>query len=1120
MMNDILENGGLFSDYLFLIAKEPSRENYSEYKAWQTAGLLTDIADETASQAKAGGYRAVFPSSLELLQGEDGVQLLTDSIRITYAANEDCYYAAARIRLENGDVQRCEKKYDRDKVVRCDALPFVVAVEDAGRQCGLVRFDNTGSAPAPEHVSCREMHMDVVEDMTAALESGGGIIPIRKKTALLRLTVPFGAATASCCLLYQAEKPVKAGLFTVGSGETGVQYILHYDEASRTVTEVDAFTEYLCYTIPMLTLNEPPTFAGGARCTEARPLGMDNDPELRIYSIPVTMQFTGLMKDGGASIPYYAAVNYQNVSEDGRLLPCVVDDLLDVRVTITLQFSRNPGVGPMKISKNYPTEKIIEFVAYELPTLTMFPYVNFVADESFGKELEGRPLWKHYQLARIINSYQAPERVQEFREREALGSRVDFWMNGGKIPFRKRSSRMQAHSNESVELQIGTVNAWDRYIHMVYDGSDELAVPQEIDTSLDGKELGCIIMDLPKPVKVSARMTASFGVDIGARTTMIAMQSSAAITTVYPYCGSQKLHETIIPNMFPDILAEISDIAYIPHFSGRPGVPGGAGCGKFLSTVMVYDGMSDQNMLLAPYTDAFVPDVEGCFLYALMENGAADTAGYQSAAMPKQAAPQLKKTIQTRDHLVLLRSILFHSILNSYQAGCGDLLIRFTAPSVDTAMRAGKLWQEAAAYLDELVIPQAKAHIQAGEYAALTSDVLLEWIKNDRASAVGGLPKYSVITDGGDRSYDISVCKYERGELRKVPGGTFSVQYAGQQIVVESILAFYRHLVAKNHGFHNGNVIGQFRKLWKTDANDQNAEALLEKMLSWFRDCMEREPGGGERAKELVLLLIGQFGIDYDALLDPNARTLDDYIVKDYLYLVRMIQCKFLFLFYSIGGLLRRTASLKQEIETCINIYLFGGAAQALLMAEPLCKGDLRTLAEHYDQLPMGLFIDAMMALPDNVNGSRYRIHLQPVSDNEKREAAGGLVRMEHGIADIHVAGGQMPEPHEAGDQTLPATADALVDEIRTILHEHCVRLDVGDVRLDYFLHFQDKESNRITLDQILADPDVRERLAERLVTMWREVQSENPSVEDAALLHDLYLTKMVGEAIETYLTK
>ncbi|MBP0972815.1 MAG: hypothetical protein J5851_02805 [Oscillospiraceae bacterium] len=1166
--------GTVFDDNLFLIVKEKSREIYDEYKAWRKDGLVVEIDGITPEQAEGKEYQAVFPFSLKMLQNinNGSLQMLPDSTKVVYNQMDKCYEVSVSIMIpqatQNNACVPFIMKYDlsQGKVVKCDNLPFVIAVESK-QQKGLARFNNDSSYVIREHLDGSKLDIEIVEDENKKLDDGGRIVPISSDQVVLRLSMQNGSSLASCHVLYQADQAIKDGVFSLQSEETGVQLVVDYDEKKQTVTKLDVFTDYVVYTIPMLTKNDQQVFAGGTQCTPAMPLGEANEPESRIYSIPVTMSFTELIERrykeqrGDVRIAAYSNVKFQSQKADGSLFPYVVDDQYALHVEISIQ-GLNTRYGPAKISKVYPPEKVIEFVTYELPTLTVFPFVNFVADASFGAEMAGQPLWQRYNFAKFTIMSQTPKEANEVRNREALGSRVDFWVNGERILFKTRKSKLPQLNNEEKEMKVGTVNGWGRYIHMTYDGSGDDAPPQTIDTVLDKKEFGCIIMDLPEPVTVSANMTSHVGVDFGTRNSIIALKADGMMETIFPYHGSRELQQIIIPNMFHEVFDELSNYCYIPHFDSRPGIPGGAGCGKFASSIMVYDGVKDPNAQILPYDLGFIPNVQGSVLRKIMDGmGSTGSMGdalgfYTDLKVSTDGQNANMVRLMKRNVRTFIKSLMFHTVLNSYQAGCGDIDIRFSTPSDSYAYDLGMVWSEAREYIKDFIPTAAHGNIHVGDYATEAA-ALFEDLKSNMTGSIGGMPKFSAIADGGDGTYDFTINKYENNLLSTPPNGAFSLRYAGQQIMTDSVNAFYDHLVARNDGYHNEKVRTKFRDMWKVNQENIEATETLKEMVANLSSFREKHGSNRETEKTLALMLVEQFGIDYSKMISPNPKSLNDYVNPEYVNFVRMIQYKFLFLFNVLGEQIRKTVKLEMENETCFNVYLFGGTSQALLIAEPLCQGNLNVFSGNTEKLPMAMFIDAMLDLPRNVHGAKYGIKFLPAPDSEKREIARGLITMEPsalkrannagnnalpnlmmggneaanaaadpfsalggGLAGFSIGNNAAAAGGSQKDALQPQTIEQFIDDLKSILNKRTVKLPQGEVCIDFFLTFLDEKNQPIKLSQILDDPYVRSQLSNSLTTMWNSVKGENPDIDDSKLLYHIYTLKMVGAAIEEYLRK
>ena len=354
------------------------------------------------------------------------------------------------------------------------------------------------------------------------------------------------------------------------------------------------------------------------------------------------------------------------------------------------------------------------------------------------------------------------------------------------------------------------------------------------------------------------------------------------------------------------------------------------------------------------------------------------------------------------------------------------------------------------------------------------------------------------------------------------------------------------------------------------------SEAVLETreqlitQLSDYRNI----PGGTDREREktMVLMLVEQFGIDCQKLRNPNARNLMQIVTPEYTNFVRMIQYKFLFLFNVLGEQIRKNIRLEEDDVTSFNIDLYGGTAQALTIAEPLCQGNLAVYGSPgAGNLPMVVFIDAMLDLPRNVNGEKIILKFIPAKDSEKREIASGLIAMqrtelhnfnvdggqnveipsfagaapaaqqqepaEGGFGDFFSGFGNMggmgfdmnpaPQPTAPGMDTgaernarKPRTLDGFIDSLKEVLCNRTVELPQGEYSIDNFLPFMDENGQPIYLSRILDDQIVRNAMLSELTTLWNTVCTENSDIDDPDMLYHIYTLKMVGLAIEAYLRK
>ena len=1176
--------GRVFDDNLFFIAKENSRAGNLEYCAWRKSELFIDIQGMPAADRNGREYQAIFPFSLKMLQNiKDGNLTLSQMFKpqVKYDPEQKCYNVSVFINNNGANVE-FKMTYYEDKIVKINNLPFVVPLEH-NRQKLLVRFDNELTAPPVPHTDDGSLiSIEYIEENTVGGKLSFVSIPrstinesktieVSSDTIILKLST----SGKVCHLIYEMEQAFSDGVYAMQSEITGTQHI--FDFCDGNVKRIQVFTEYMMWTSIETSTGK---FANDTDCID---LTSGSKTDKRIYSIPITMAFSELMEKRGLSIADYSAhVKYYTDSNqpDKGILDVNMSDGLYVDISLTGLMGVNS-----KISKKYSKEKILPFDEYPLPTLTVFPFVNFIADASY-EQLEGKSLWQEYSYAKFTLEEQTPNAVG--KRELPLGSRVEFWINGQRVNFQKRSTLvMEAAKEKRKRMEIAKVNGWGTYIHMKYDGSNQFAPSQPVDGEWNGQELGCIIMKPAEPTIVAANQEATVGVDFGTRNSMIAIRTMTKTGFTFPYHGRIELQKIIIPGMSEEDFYDFSNLSYIPHFDARGIMK--AGEGKFSSTVMLYsDAQKQSNIPLTPYDWGFVPNVQGDVLKRIMsglgEQGSmGDVLGFYSDLKISTNEGDINhENIMKRNVKLFIKSLMFHIVLNCYQSNCGKIIIRISVPSQSFVDKIQPIWVEARNYIDQRIPEQARGNILIGQYTT-EANALFRFLQEGLKTRNGYVSKYSAITDGGDGTYDFTINTFEKGHLHT--SKPFSLRYAGQQIMTDSINVFYDHLVRRENGLHNENVKSIFKNLWvdkkdesksngqKGVKNDSTLDALVNQVVNYRGKSVELDH---EKEKTLILMLIEQFGINYQILKNVRVKNFMDYINPVYQNFVRMIQYKFLFLFNILGEQIRQTVDLSQTIEQSFTIFLYGGTAQALAIAEPKCDGILRNYYANGSSLFMVSFIDAMMNLPRNRNGSKIQLKFLPASDTEKREIASGLILMKPSeLSDFFTAGNeqtvddstsiseQIPfemENHKESDNFFdsfgegmfeednsnvfddafeekqsiqysdetekinrrrPKTAEIFIGDLKKILASRKIVLKDGQgYSIDKFLPFLDSHGKPITLSQILDDEDVYNKISSELITMWTSTIEENIDIEDADLIYDIYTLKMVGFAIETYLRK
>ncbi|WP_295218021.1 hypothetical protein [Ruminococcus sp.] len=1151
--------GRVFDDSLFLMATENVAS--LEYQTWRNSGLLISVNNMMRESVDEREYEAVFPFSLKMLQNLMAQNLVLSKTRrpyIQYDQNEKKYEVSVFIDKGDGSVVEFTRRYSVNAVVKCDNLPSVIPLEDETQNYYITRFNNELEQVGRQNVDGSNLTIEYVEEnQTTELEVAEAV-PIQGKNVILRLIAQNGNAQNgnkqyTCNIWYKITSAISECVYGVQSN--GSQHV--FDFKNGMVREISVFTDYMMWT-PV----QSSEFANGTQC---QAVGTGNRKDMRVYSIPITMEFSQLMEKRNLHIADYTHVKYYTNPADSTSGLRDVDNCDYLYVEISLTGLR----GSSKVVKKFHKSHILNFVDYPLPTLTVFPFVNFVADESYG-ELAGTSLWQEYSYAKFTPEEITPEKAVNHRKESPLGSRVEFWINDKKVDFEKRSTKIMDAVNEDskkIRMEIAKNNGWGQYIHMKYDGSNRIAPSHDIDVAWDGKELGCIIMKPANEIKVSRTSRAIVGVDFGTRNSIIAINRQLKQGVVFPFHGQTKLQQIIIPGMQESEFMDFSNLSYIPHFGSRGNIP--EGCGKFSSTTMVYSCATQTNDPLIPYDSGFIPNVQGNVLKRIMERmGEAgtmgDVLGFYSDLKISTSGDSNMVAIMQRNVRLFIKSLMFHTVLNCFQDGCGDINIRISMPSEQFRDNNKDVWTEAKDYIEQFI---PKNSVQIGEYATEATALFtyIQWIM--RRSGSAGLPKYSAITDGGDGTYDFTINKLANGNL--MDPQAFSLRYAGQQIMTDSINVFYDHLVRRESGNHSAKVKSVFKAMWCS--NSGNNETTLDDFVNQLSNYRAAGGNDREREKTLVLMLVEKFGIDCAKLKNNNSKTVLDKFLPQYQNFARMIQYKFLFLFNILGEQVRKKVDFTKEIETSFTIFLYGGTAQALTIAEPFCQGNLQAFASpNASKLPMVMFIKSMMNLPKNRNGADIQLKFIPAKDAEKREIASGLILMRpthmknfnntaEDVFDPNMdmnIGNMAPESNQSNDDPFdfgdafgdpfgdpvndiigdnnddysdesnarnvrrPDTVETFIEDLKHILKTRTMTIQNNVYSIDKFLPFLDEKGKPILLSGILDDPIVRDVLGGDLTVMWDAVLDENMDIDDPDLLYHIYTLKMVGLAIETYLKK
>ena len=1164
----------VFNDNLLLIAEEDPGVRVN-YKSWTATNQVVNVSvTQRANLApyKMEGYQAVFPFSEDMLRNinEHNLMLVPDSMTVEYNETTRKYVVSVRIQDSSGNASSFSRDYESDKgvVVKCENLPFMLSMRTGSNSLCLARFNNHFNDDVEAGVDCIDGSKCVIE----YLGQNRQVIPIKElnvntsstlaeieeipssQNLLLRLSCSYMASSQegnisnhfSCYMLYNAANSLEEGLHSIQSEKTGRQYLIDCVPYQKRAEKIDIFTEYIMWTDCGET-DEGVRFAHDTLLTPAQKTAFRNKSKRtvsHIYSVPVTIAFTKLLEERQAEIKDYGRVSFYTDKNNPNA--GIQDDTADLYVKIRLDNLKSSG--PSEFVKKYSADKIQKFDFFILPALTVFPYVDFVADQDYGSVKKGDSLWKNYFYAKFTGFENTQEKAQQRRSEglgdpnSPLGSRVDFYIKGKKLDFQPRSTKPMDHQAEMnrYEIMLATSDVWGRYIHMVYNGKNGTGP----DISLDGKEFGCIIMKNPTRCAVNYATDAKVGVDFGTRNSIIALKPAVGGIS-YPYHGDEELQSTIIPGIPKKDFMMTSNLCYIPEFYNTKY---GKGCGKFSSMVMTYTHVISVHQEVNPYEDGFVPNVEGAVLDKIM--GLMDADGgnmgdiiglYSDLKITNNPA---NKAIMERNVKTFMKSVILHTVLNCYRKHCGDIHIRFSVPAPSYAKDLGNVWEDAKQYILRFLPEGMESTITIDGYET-EANALFTYEKNQP----GAKPRFSVITDGGDGTYDFTINDEEEFKVKHQPADSFSLRYAGQQIMTSSILAFFRHLLVLSNGVFDANAKNTFIRMWNQsnkNANSKTLEGLVES-LSYYHNH------NFETAKTLILTMIEQYGLNYEEIFNMpvvHSGDAENAVKPEYINFVRMIQYKLLFLFNVLGEKIRNTLTFS-SLNKSLTVYLYGGTAQAFVIAEPTCCGDLANIKGNVtDNRIMLKAIKTMMNLKAD-DRSDVTLLFIPAANTEKIEIASAMTTLTKLSSPKMIptikthAAKKADDPSPFGDPfgsdadgmdgaTLddlkPTSVEQFTNALSKTLKARYVSKTnpkTGETRnfpLDIMLPFISREDSQKNIylsgkTGILQNPNVLNAFHTQIGSIWDNVCNDNPDLLDQPrMIYNIFTLKMVDLAIETYL--
>lgn len=1160
----VVIKGNVFSDNMLIIADD-SESTIEQNEAMRnntitSHSLLIDAKYTDNNKRNINNhlkrFYALFPFSSETLINlvQHNLELASiEAPKVEYDQNKNEWKVAVTFANDGAPPVRFEKIYTGNAVKKCENFPFIIPLTNNGNKY-IARFNNDSARLANDYIDGSTMHISVDGNEL----TNENVMRVDADNKIIDISVNNEKNIIKAHMLYSLNKCIGESVICVRSDNTNSQCI--FDFKDEKVEKLDAFTEYMMWTKP-----ESDLYAGNSRTTQ----GYTDTNQIigRIYSIPLKRSFTKRMEERGIKIDTADAVEYKSPDPKNNLEKSDPRDGQALFVKIQILGLKGSGF----IEKKYRSDQILRFFNSPIPTLTVFPYVDFVSDGNSWGENAGESLWNSYSYSKYIEK----SRVNDRPGRDyPLGTRVKFYFNSnekvtdknGKEHYVVESKEDEFLTNSKVTtfrkglddkvIQVVKRNYWTTYIHMVYDPDATVYDPNYIDTTGNatasreqvdnkwaGQELGCLLMKKPPKRNVNKSITATVGVDFGTRNSIIAIKKPG-MTPTFEFHGPDRLLQIIIPTSTENDFNAFTNLSYIPTFKGKKGEKDG--CGKFASSVMVYESFMLNGELL-PYDSAFVPNVSDDVLNQLM-NKIGDNSdtwsslGYKTDLKLSSDSDDSDSSVMDRCSSVFIKTLLFHIVLNCYNATCGSMDIRVSMPSPQFSQRYEQLWNEAKKYISECIPQFAVQNIEI-EKCETEANALFTYLdlvtqqQVQQGMMAAAMPTYSVITDGGDGTYDFTInCKDPvNGGFKNID--TFSLRYAGQQIMTNSIRTFITNLKINSPA----TATKIFVDMWNEPSNSVDKGSFN----SIISQLMGKNNLSAETSKTLILLLVEQFGIKYSVLNK-----------KEYINFVSMVQYKFLFIFNVLGEQIKAEENginFNQYIGK-IRIYLYGGTAQALAIADTQCNGDISKLeADH----KMMYFISSMLNLPKNPDGSSIQIEYTAAADSKKHEICSGLTMYGNTMNTFSTIGTKKSSSSAAGaspfDNMIPIggfedeslsqnksiTPLISPDEIKTsagpsslaefyknltqILMNRTIEVKGGkNISINQFIPFiKNGETNKMAaLADILTDTSVKQELQGQFRDLWNQVKQRHQDITNMNLVNNIYTLEMVTLAIETYLKK
>lgn len=653
------------------------------------------------------------------------------------------------------------------------------------------------------------------------------------------------------------------------------------------------------------------------------PDALDGNDRNRTITFSVTEE-SGVISRYSALLPLSEGLtDYMEENDDVRLERAYAESsrfAADQRLEIYLVLNIK---GQMVTFRNVYSRKRIIFLA-GLPSISLYPYVSLPEDK-----------WKDYNLVLLPCA-------EERRLPPLMISAKNISRGNERMVDIMEANRRQTDGSGQFVWYYAKRKRLPRYVKLCF---GDFGLPEKERNARKGSQyIGCISAGEPTEGAEQFDKTYRWAIDFGTRNTIVASKIKGGKDIRYEITRSGLLKRlTSDANDF--LQSEFANQFYAP-LEGK--------AGKFHTMCTVYSGTAYENRCYE-HGCAIFPDAS--ILEKLLRR---DTSLLQNRILT-----DLKfgggGDLNVAGLELYLKNMLWLGCLEALLNGADTLEAVISYPRKEIYKKIVNVWGSARDYMESIC--GLKINMKYFTEAEANSRYLQRMMADKPLFAIGENSVYGIMDIGAGTS-DLNIYLRPQGE-EEAKQLQFSVRYAGEQLMVDSIETYCRD----HRKF--------WRQLWKMEEEEGNPyyEAGQFLLDTYEQGLQPSDPAGSlekdDTKKEIIALLLEEFGIN--SRISISEKETD----KEFLAILKV---KYMSLFKMYADLLKNYHVLTGENN--FKLFLFGGGRHGLsvITGEPL---------EHFSQSEFGREIRGILA-----EGSGIPVeNIQIITDGNriKNEVAAGM---------------------------------------------------------------------------------------------------------------------------------